>query len=76
VPREFQERMFERFTRGPSTDLVQGTGLGLSIVRGLANAGGGAVTYHHADGRTTFAVTMLAWSSETSCDRSNVTSAG
>jgi signal transduction histidine kinase len=76
VPPEFQERMFERFTRGPSTDLVQGTGLGLSIVRGLANAGGGSVTYRHADGLTTFAVTMLAWSSEQSGDREGATSAG
>jgi signal transduction histidine kinase len=61
VEPEFRERMFERFTRGPKTDLLPGTGLGLSIVRGLAEADGGTVRYERSDAETSFIVVLPAW---------------
>jgi signal transduction histidine kinase len=42
IPRELQDRVFERFVRGGG-DGGRGSGLGLSIVRAVANSHGGTV---------------------------------
>ncbi len=62
VDAAFQERLFERFTRGPGTDGQPGTGLGLSIVRGLVESNGGRVWYERDGDRTVFACTVRRWS--------------
>jgi two-component system sensor histidine kinase BaeS len=45
IPKEQQERIFERFTRGDAglTQRVGGTGLGLAISKSLAEAHGGSI---------------------------------
>jgi signal transduction histidine kinase len=48
----YQQRLFERFYRAPTTDndVIPGTGLGLTLVHHLAEAHGGAVTVESAVG--------------------------
>lgn len=52
VPRDLEERLFERFARADRGDSREkgGTGLGLSIVRGLARAADGDAWHERRDG--------------------------
>ena len=52
VPLDLRERVFERFARaaGDSAPAAAGSGLGLSIVRAVADAHGGSVDLHDAEG--------------------------
>jgi signal transduction histidine kinase/FixJ family two-component response regulator/putative methionine-R-sulfoxide reductase with GAF domain len=43
IPLKEQEKIFDRFYRGPSQRNTQGTGLGLALVRSIADAHGGQV---------------------------------
>jgi signal transduction histidine kinase len=43
IPPEDQERIFERFVRGPGDRRSRGAGLGLAIVRAIASAHGGRI---------------------------------
>jgi two-component system heavy metal sensor histidine kinase CusS len=61
IPRELQERIFDRFVRGDanrhSTDAIAGTGLGLAIVRSIMTVHGGAVAVEsRPQGPTTFSL--------------------
>ena len=60
IPREFQARLFERFSRlDTSRQTREGsTGLGLSIVRSVMTAHGGDVTVDSRPGRTLFTVRL------------------
>jgi signal transduction histidine kinase len=44
ISSEFQEKIFDRFWRGPDERVLSGSGLGLAIARSLARAHGGDVT--------------------------------
>jgi len=62
VPPGEEQRIFEPFYRpaGTAPD-IRGTGLGLSIARGLAEAQGGALTYHaRTGGGAQFTLTLPA----------------
>jgi two-component system, OmpR family, sensor kinase len=48
IPREIQDRLFERFASGPGS---QGLGLGLYVARRVAEAHGGTLTVESATGR-------------------------
>jgi two-component system, OmpR family, sensor kinase len=52
VPSRMRERVFERFARaaGDTAPAAAGSGLGLSIVRAVADAHGGSVELHDAEG--------------------------
>ena len=50
IPRELQQRVFERFVRG-GRDGGRGSGLGLAIVRAVADSHGGSVSIERPDGR-------------------------
>lgn len=60
IPREFQARLFERFSRlDTSRQAREGsTGLGLSIVRSVVRAHGGTVDVESRPGRTLFTVRL------------------
>jgi signal transduction histidine kinase/ActR/RegA family two-component response regulator len=61
VPREYQDRIFEKFVQVDSTSTRQhqGTGLGLAIVRQLAQRMGGSVRLESREGRgSTFHVVL------------------
>jgi cell cycle sensor histidine kinase DivJ len=49
MTKEERESLGEAYKRGASGANVEGTGLGLSLVRGLAQAHGGALTFHEAE---------------------------
>jgi two-component system, NtrC family, sensor histidine kinase KinB len=49
IPKEFQDRLFERFFRLPGSDR-EGVGLGLAITREIVTAHGGSVGVHSAPG--------------------------
>ena len=51
IPRELQDRMFERFVRG-GRDGARGSGLGLAIVRAVAQSHGGTVSLEPPAGPT------------------------
>jgi two-component system phosphate regulon sensor histidine kinase PhoR len=67
IPRDEQERIFERFHR-VSTGLVhdvKGSGLGLSLVRHIAEAHGGSVTVESEVGKgSTFTIHLPLTRSE------------
>jgi signal transduction histidine kinase len=59
VPREIEERLFQRFVhRGSLVTAPGGVGIGLSIVRALVEGMGGAIDYARAAGWTEFHVTV------------------
>ncbi len=59
IPRELEDRLFQRYIHQGHQPLVLGSvGLGLSIVRALAEGQGGTVHYERADGWTRFVVVM------------------
>jgi signal transduction histidine kinase len=59
IPREEQDEIFERFTRGSGGRRLEGAGLGLSIVQAIARAHGGHVELRSTAGRgATFLVVV------------------
>lgn len=60
IPREFQARLFERFSRPDTSRQTRegSTGLGLSIVRSVVQAHGGTVDVESRPGRTLFTVRL------------------
>jgi signal transduction histidine kinase len=60
VPRELEERLFQRYihTLTFQQAVAGGVGLGLSIVKSLAEGMGGSVSYRRRDGITQFIVTV------------------
>lgn len=56
IPREFQDRIFERFAQADSSDTRAqgGTGLGLSIARALVEKMGGEISFTSRPGQTIF----------------------
>jgi two-component system sensor histidine kinase KdpD len=60
IPEKDQERIFERFYRGPSTSQVPGSGLGLSIANSIVRAHGGTLTLTSRPGETTFRIALPA----------------
>ncbi len=53
-----RERMFEPYQRGASQTHPRSVGLGLSVARGLARLMDGDLTYRHADGWSTFTLSL------------------
>jgi len=62
IPPKDQERIFERFYRGPSTSQVPGSGLGLSIANSIVRAHGGTLNVSSRPGETTFRIALPATS--------------
>jgi two-component system sensor histidine kinase KdpD len=60
IPPKDQERIFERFYRGPSTSQVPGSGLGLSIANSIVRAHGGTLNVTSRPGETTFRIALPA----------------
>ncbi|MFI7580925.1 ATP-binding protein [Kocuria kalidii] len=60
IPREFQAKLFERFSRLDTSRASRegSTGLGLSIVRSVVHAHGGTVGVESRPGRTRFTVRL------------------
>jgi two-component system OmpR family sensor kinase len=59
IPAEDQERIFERFVRGPGDRRSRGAGLGLAIVRAIATAHGGRIELESSpDSGTTVAIVV------------------
>lgn len=59
IPVQEQQRIFERFYRGPAVQQqIPGSGLGLSIARGIARAHCGDLTVTSLPGTTTFRLTL------------------
>jgi signal transduction histidine kinase len=59
IPAEDQERIFERFVRGPGDRRSRGAGLGLAIVRAIASAHGGRIELESSpEGGTTVAIAV------------------
>lgn len=59
IPRELEDRLFQRYIHQGHQPLVLGSvGLGLSIVRALAEGQGGTVHYERDNGWTQFVVVM------------------
>jgi signal transduction histidine kinase len=50
IPREEQDRLFERFARGRNDRSIDGAGLGLAIVKVIADAHGGRVEVESSPG--------------------------
>jgi two-component system sensor histidine kinase KdpD len=55
---EEQQRIFERFYRGKSTEQIPGSGLGLSIASSIVHAHGGELTAASRPGETTFRMAL------------------
>lgn len=59
IPQEYQEQLFQPFTRAENTDTIPGTGLGLAIVKRCVEAYKGQITVNSEVGRgTTFTVIL------------------
>jgi len=59
LPLEAEERVFEKFYRGPNQPARTGTGLGLAICRGIVELHGGTITARNrASGGAVFRVEM------------------
>lgn len=59
IPIEYQQRLFQPFTRAENTDNIQGTGLGLAIVKRCVEAYKGQITVNSEVGiGTTFTVVL------------------
>jgi signal transduction histidine kinase len=59
IPTQEQNRIFDRFYRGPSVkNQIPGSGLGLSIANNIAQAHRGALTVTSHPGETTFHLTL------------------
>jgi signal transduction histidine kinase len=59
IPAEDQERIFERFVRGPGDRRSRGAGLGLAIVRAIATAHGGRIELESSpDSGTTIGIVV------------------
>jgi signal transduction histidine kinase len=59
IPAEDQERIFERFVRGPGDRRSRGAGLGLAIVRAIATVHGGRIELESSsDSGTTVAIVV------------------
>jgi two-component system, NtrC family, sensor histidine kinase KinB len=50
IPKEFQQRVFERFFRIPGTEDSEGVGLGLAIVKEIVSSHGGSIGLHSVAG--------------------------
>ena len=60
IPPKDQERIFDRFYRGPSTSQIPGSGLGLSIAGTIVRAHGGTLNVTSRPGETIFRIALPA----------------
>ena len=51
IPKEAQEKIFDRFTQADNVDFKEGTGLGLSITKGLLELLGGSIHLESEPGK-------------------------
>ncbi len=51
IPKEYQERIFDRFFRVPKANGIKGSGLGLSIVKQIVESHGGRVWVQSEEGK-------------------------
>lgn len=59
MPKETQERIFERFYQGDTSHTAEGNGLGLTVVKRIVELHGGEITVHSEDGfGSTFTVAL------------------
>lgn len=59
VPKEMEERLFERFVHGGAQPLLVGSvGLGLSVAKLLTEKMGGTISYQRSQGQTRFTVRL------------------
>jgi len=60
IPKQEQEKVFNRFFRTSSAAGIPGTGIGLNLIKQLIELQGGNINFKSTDGKgTTFTVTLL-----------------
>lgn len=60
IPPESLSKIFNKFYQGDTSHASRGNGIGLSIVKRIVELHDGSVTVSSGEGKTTFAVTLLA----------------
>ncbi|MEN6616637.1 MAG: ATP-binding protein [Syntrophorhabdus sp.] len=70
MPREYRQKMFEKFVQLPGDDPKRGAGLGLSIVKDIVTAHGGDIGIDSTEGKGT-TVTFFLPGTITECEGNN-----